>query len=189
MLFRGFGTEGIWDDVKGRTSATKTYLFEISHEVAKKSGGIYTVLSSKALVTVREWGDRLVSTFNNNKFLSPQVCVHWPIHPCYRCFGVRPIGPHEVCRETDRELEGKAWYYCAFWPVACKRFLCLTCYCSQNEGYPRCFLIDPKSSASNLAKWRQELQPGFANENDTEANDAIIFGFQVKYCCVFSLRF
>lgn len=38
--------------------ANRPLLFDVGWEVARKVGGIYTVLTTKAEVTVREWGDR-----------------------------------------------------------------------------------------------------------------------------------
>ena len=47
--------------------STPDYLFEISWEVCNKVGGIYTVISTKALTAVKEYGD------NNYILIGPDV--------------------------------------------------------------------------------------------------------------------
>jgi len=150
----GFGTQGLWSDTQERRMACKAYLFEISHEVARKSGGIYTVLSSKALVTVKEWGDRYA-------LIGPYI-------PASAALEFDPLPPTKFAGELISTLKQKHGIIVHFgrWLV---------------KGYPRCFLIDPKSSAHNLGMWRHDLQQSVANENDAEANEAIIFGYQVAH--------
>lgn len=122
--------------------------------MARKSGGIYTVLSSKALVTVKQWGDRY-------------ACVG-PYIPASAALEFDPLTPTKVAATLIDQLKVKHGIIVHFgrWLV---------------KGYPRCFLIDPKSSTHNLAMWRNDLQGTVASENDAEANEAIIFGYQVAH--------
>lgn len=47
------------------------------------------------------------------------------------------------------------------------------------KGYPKAFLLDPSSSFSKIAEWRNDLMGNFQVPDDMETNDAIVFGNQV----------
>ena len=139
-------------DFVSKTEYSRTYLFEISHEVANKSGGIYTVISSKANITVQEWGNRyaLIGQYNPQK-----AAVEF-----------EPLEPTKLAREIVDTMEKNHGIKVHFgrWLV---------------KGYPRCFLIEVGSSWNRLGEWRWDLQPGFCVENDDVANTAIVWGYQV----------
>jgi len=128
------------------------YLFEISHEVAKKSGGIYTVISSKAKVTVQEWGDHynLLGPFN-----ASTAAIEF-----------EPLPASELSQKILDRLrdEYKIIAHYGRWLV---------------PGQPHVFLFELSSSFDKLPAWRRELQGDVAVESDKEANDAIILGYQV----------
>jgi glycogen(starch) synthase len=130
----------------------RTYLFEISHEVANKSGGIYTVVSTKAATTVKEWGNRyaLIGQYN----------------PKNAAVEFEALEPTKLAREiVDTMLRNHGvTVHFGRWLV---------------PGYPRCFLIDVGSSWNRLGEWRWDLQPGFCVEEDNITNNAIVWGYQV----------
>lgn len=127
-------------------------LFDISWEVARKVGGIYTVLRSKAPVTVDEWGARYALIGPYNPETAPTE------------FEPLPPGPLTApVLETVHEKYGIRVHF-GKWLV---------------EGYPKVFLIDLQSSKDNLEQWRKELMSGFEAPQDNETNDSIIFGYQV----------
>jgi glycogen(starch) synthase len=150
------------DDAEYSTSLTfsegpgllshKPLLFDISWEVARKVGGIYTVMVSKALITVQEWGDRYALIGPYNKASAAQE--------------FEPIPPSQLVTEVLDDLKRKHGIIVYFgrWLV---------------KGYPRVFLIDTNSSMHNLGKWRYELEAGFEVSQDFETNEAIVFGYQV----------
>eukprot|EP01105_Mastigella_eilhardi_P005572 TRINITY_DN1724_c0_g1_i10.p1 TRINITY_DN1724_c0_g1~~TRINITY_DN1724_c0_g1_i10.p1 ORF type:complete len:663 (+),score=195.26 TRINITY_DN1724_c0_g1_i10:169-2157(+) len=147
----GFGTIGLSAEVQAISKTKPYYLFEISHEVAKKTGGIYTVISSKAHVTVQEWGDRYA-----------MVGIYDPQSAAVEFEELQPTKMSLKLVEALQQKYGITVHF-GRWLI---------------DGYPRCFLLDPGSSRHNLGQWRFELQGSIANENDQEANDAILFGYQ-----------
>eukprot|EP00727_Mastigamoeba_balamuthi_P009474 m51a1_g5149 putative glycogen (641) ;mRNA; f:41860-44348 len=140
------------DRANPATEAQKVFLFEVSHEVASKSGGIYTVISSKAQLTVMEYGDRyaLVGPYN-----APSAAVEF-----------EPCEPSPWVQGLLNNLKTKHGIVVHFgrWLI---------------KGSPKCFLIETKASYSNLPMWRSQLaKPGTCNDYDSEANEAIVFGYQ-----------
>jgi glycogen(starch) synthase len=91
------------DDAEYSTSLTfsegpgllshKPLLFDISWEVARKVGGIYTVMVSKALITVQEWGDRYALIGPYNKASAAQE--------------FEPIPPSQLVTEVLDDLKRK----------------------------------------------------------------------------------
>eukprot|EP01127_Copromyxa_protea_P006892 TRINITY_DN16832_c0_g1_i1.p1 TRINITY_DN16832_c0_g1~~TRINITY_DN16832_c0_g1_i1.p1 ORF type:complete len:647 (-),score=112.99 TRINITY_DN16832_c0_g1_i1:80-2020(-) len=136
------------------TDSSKPMLFEVAWEVARKVGGIYTVLTTKSDVTVREWGDRFA-------FIGPYA-------PKSAATEFEQIRPSPFVASVIDQVYNKHGIKVHFgrWLV---------------KGYPRCFLIDIESSRDKLAGWRSELQGGFEKPEDSETNDAIIFGYQVAH--------
>jgi len=133
---------------------SKPLLFDVGWEVARKVGGIYTVLTTKAEVTVREWGDRFA-------FVGPY-------YQKAAAFEFEQIKPSDFVASVIEQLSLKHQIKVHFgrWLV---------------KGYPRVFLLDLESSRHKLPAWRSELQAGFEKPEDTETNDAIIFGYQTAY--------
>jgi glycogen(starch) synthase len=131
--------------------SAKPLLFDVSWEVCRKVGGIYTVMTSKARITVNEWGDRY-------GLIGPYSDV------AYREFEEMPPSKQTAkLMEIMKSKYGIKVYF-GRWLV---------------KGYPKVFLIDIASSANMLDHWRNELMGSFVAPNDPETNDAIVFGNQV----------
>jgi len=128
-------------------------LFDIAWEVARKVGGIYTVLSSKAPVTIKEYGDSyaLVGPYVHDSAVTEY----------------EPVMPSALTQSVLKEVESKHGIkvYFGRWLV---------------QGYPRVFLIDINSSMHNLSTWRHELMAGFESFDDREVNESVVFGYQVS---------
>ena len=110
------------------------------------------MIASKALNTVQEWGDR--------------YALIGPYNPSTAAVEFEPLIPSDFSKRVINACKEKHGITVHFgrWLV---------------KGYPRVFLIDTRTAYDQLPKWRSELQPGFANEFDAEANEAIVFGYCV----------
>ncbi|GME69195.1 unnamed protein product [[Candida] boidinii] len=132
-------------------------LFEVATEVANRVGGIYSVLKSKAPVTVAEYKDRytLLGPLN---YHSAQVEVEeLPV----------PEGPFKSTLKSLSD-RGVRWLY-GRWLI---------------EGAPRVILFDLGSVSHNLNDWKSNLwnSAGVPTpEHDTETNDAILLGYVVAW--------
>lgn len=119
--------------------------------MARKVGGIYTVLRSKAPVTVEEYGSRYACIGPYNPDTAPTE------------FEPIPAGPLTApVIDIMKEKYGIIVHF-GKWLV---------------EGYPKTFLIDMNCSMDHLDMWRHELMPGFEAPQDTESNESIVFGYQ-----------
>lgn len=129
-------------------------LLEVAWEVARKVGGIYTVLRSKVPFAKAKWKDRyaLVGIYHEESALHE----------------FEPCEPSPLTRRVILSLSQKYGVRVHFgrWLV---------------PGFPRVFLFDLASSSQYLHQWRNDLMPGFAPHADTETNDAIIFGYQTAW--------
>eukprot|EP01111_Echinosteliopsis_oligospora_P015713 TRINITY_DN6296_c0_g1_i1.p1 TRINITY_DN6296_c0_g1~~TRINITY_DN6296_c0_g1_i1.p1 ORF type:complete len:630 (-),score=190.40 TRINITY_DN6296_c0_g1_i1:91-1980(-) len=127
-------------------------LFDIAWEVARKVGGIYTVLKSKAPVTMEEFGSRYAAM--------------GPYNPDTAATEFEPVPAGPLTAPVIDIMKEKYGIVVHFgkWLV---------------EGYPKAFLFDLKSSAAQLEGWRKELMPTFEAPWDNESNESITFGFQV----------
>ncbi|CAJ0829953.1 5428_t:CDS:2, partial [Entrophospora sp. SA101] len=132
-------------------------LFEIAWEVANKVGGIYTVLKSKAPVTVHEYGDRYTL-----------------IGPLIQAYAVAEVEIEEVTNPYIKEIldemtrQNVRWMY-GRWLI---------------EGSPRVLLLDTGSVADRLDSWKSDLWnvTGIPSPpNDQETNNAILFGYLVAW--------
>ncbi len=130
----------------------KQVIVILSTKVARKVGGIYTVLRSKAPVTVEEFGSRY-------------ACIG-PYNPETAPTEFEPIAAGPLTAPVIDIMKEKYGITVHFgkWLV---------------EGYPKTFLLDVKCSYDNIDVWRNELMPGFAAPHDAETNDSIVFGYQV----------
>ncbi|KAF2073899.1 hypothetical protein CYY_004787 [Polysphondylium violaceum] len=133
------------------SSSGHTVLFDIGWEVAKKVGGIYTVLKSKAPVTVDEYKSR--------------YALIGPYNPETAATEFEPLIPGPLSSPVIDNMMKKYGIHVHFgkWLV---------------EGYPKVFLIDLQSSMHKLGEWRWDLMSGFEQPGDTEANESIVFGYQ-----------
>ncbi|XP_021358473.1 glycogen [starch] synthase-like [Mizuhopecten yessoensis] len=148
------------DYVKDRgltASAQNKWVFEIAWEVANKVGGIYTVIKSKAPVTVEELGE--------------QYCLLGPYNESCVRTEVELLEPQTyMFRETLQTMrDAGIKVYFGRWLI---------------EGYPKVVLFDIGSAAWKLDEFKHELWEK-ANIgipwHDRESNDAVIFGALVAW--------
>jgi glycogen(starch) synthase len=132
-------------------------LFEVATEVAHKVGGIYSVLKSKAPITVAEYRERytLIGPWNH---VSAQIEVE-----------ELPVNDPLVKLTLDSMSErGIRWLY-GRWLI---------------EGAPRVLLFDIGSAAHHLNEWKSDLWnvAGIPTpDHDQESNDAILLGYLVAW--------
>uniref|UniRef100_A0A6B2KZL5 Glycogen [starch] synthase n=1 Tax=Arcella intermedia TaxID=1963864 RepID=A0A6B2KZL5_9EUKA len=131
-------------------NSEKPLCFDVAWEVCRKVGGIYTVLSTKALVTVQEWGDR--------------YALIGPYYKKTAATEFEPMRPSPMIQTVLEQMEEKHSIKVHFgrWLI---------------KGYPRVLLIDMDSAMKYLDRWRRDLMSGFEAPHDTEVNDAIVFGY------------
>ncbi|XP_078581928.1 glycogen [starch] synthase, muscle-like isoform X2 [Branchiostoma floridae x Branchiostoma japonicum] len=144
-------------DDNGPMGTRNKWVFEISTEVANKVGGIYTVIRSKAGVTVDELGDHycLIGPYNEN---SARLEVD-PMEPT-----------NDIMRRTLANMREKGV------KVEYGRWLI--------NAYPRVVLFDVGSVAWKLDGWRKEFWEvaGIGIPwPDRECNDAVLLGFLVAW--------
>ncbi|KAI8481725.1 Glycogen [starch] synthase, liver [Branchiostoma belcheri] len=157
-------------DDNGPMGTQNKWVFEISYEVANKVGGIYTVIRSKAGVTVDELGDHycLIGPYNEN---SARLEVD-PMEPT-----------NEIMRRTLENMRGKGvkvvfgrWLIDGYPRVEYGRWLI--------NAYPRVVLFDVGSVSWKLDEWRKEFWEvaGIGIPwPDRECNDAVLLGFLVAW--------
>ncbi|XP_048473557.1 glycogen [starch] synthase, muscle-like [Rhincodon typus] len=132
-------------------------LVEVAWEVTNKVGGIYTVIQTKAKITIDEWGENYVMMgpyFEHN--VRTQVELVEPQNPAIR-------------RTIDSMNAKGCKVYFGRWLI---------------EGNPCVILFDVGATAWSLDRWKAELWdccsigiPWY----DREANDAVLFGFLITW--------
>ncbi|KAJ3612017.1 hypothetical protein NHX12_020295 [Muraenolepis orangiensis] len=132
-------------------------LFEVAWEVTNKVGGIYTVIQTKAKVTVDEWGENyyLMGPYLEHNFRT-QVEACEPPHPAVR-------------DAMDALIHSGCQVFCGRWLI---------------EGSPCVILFDVGSAAWNLDRWRGDLWESCnigLPDHDQEANNALILGSLVAW--------
>ncbi|ESX01164.1 hypothetical protein KL918_002806 [Ogataea parapolymorpha] len=142
----------------------KHLLFEVATEVANRVGGIYSVLKSKAPVTVAEYRERytLIGPLNHR---SASVEVEeLPVH-------------NAALKATLDSMESRGIRYLyGRWLI---------------EGAPRVILFDIGSAFPYLNEWKADLWSlaGIPSpESDVETNDAVMLGYLTAWfigelCC------
>lgn len=136
---------------------TNHLLFEVATEVAHKVGGIYSVLKSKAPITVAEYRERytLIGPLNYN---SAQIEVE-----------ELPVKDPLVKQTLDSmSAKGIRWLY-GRWLI---------------EGAPRVLLFDIWSAGHYLNEWKADLwnTAGIPTpDHDLETNEAILLGYLVAW--------
>ncbi|KAG7700309.1 hypothetical protein KL930_000997 [Ogataea haglerorum] len=142
----------------------KHLLFEVATEVANRVGGIYSVLKSKAPVTVAEYRDRytLIGPLNHR---SASVEVEeLPVH-------------NAALKATLDSMQSRGIRYLyGRWLI---------------EGAPRVILFDIGSAVPYLNEWKADLWSlaGIPSpESDVETNDAVMLGYLTAWfigelCC------
>lgn len=137
-----------------QASRKNQWFFEVAWEVANKVGGIYTVIRTKAAVTVEELGDQycLIGPYNES-CVQTEMELMEPTH-------------NEAMMKTIQQMKEHGI------KVMYGRWLI--------EGYPNVVLFDIGSAAWKLDEWKREIWEcahiGIP-WHDREANDAVIFGF------------
>ncbi|CAL8242574.1 unnamed protein product [Merluccius merluccius] len=132
-------------------------LFEVAWEVTNKVGGIYTVIQTKAKVTVDEWGENYFMMgpyFQHNFNTQVEACEP----------------PSAAIRHAmDALIHNGCQVFFGRWLI---------------EGSPYVILFDVGSAAWNLDRWKGDLWdscniglPG----HDHEAGDALILGSLVAW--------
>ncbi|OZJ05244.1 hypothetical protein BZG36_02309 [Bifiguratus adelaidae] len=132
-------------------------LFEIAWEVANKVGGIYTVIKTKAPVTVEEYGER--------------YCLIGPLSYKTAPMEVEAQEPHtpELKATLDAMQQHGVKFLFGRWLI---------------EGAPYVLLFDTGSQYHKLDEWKGDLwnTAGVPSPpNDHEANEAVIFGYLVAW--------
>ncbi|XP_048757365.1 glycogen [starch] synthase-like isoform X1 [Ostrea edulis] len=143
---------------RGATAAAQNkWVFEIAWEVANKVGGIYTVIKSKAPVSVGELGE--------------QYCLLGPYNEACVRTEVEILEPHHyIYRQTLQSMrDAGIKVYFGRWLI---------------DGYPKVVLFDIGSAAWKLDEFKYELweKGGIGIPwHDRESNDAVIFGALVAW--------
>ncbi|KNC85556.1 glycogen [starch] synthase, muscle [Sphaeroforma arctica JP610] len=127
-------------------------VFEIAWEVANKVGGIYTVIATKAGVSVKELGDR------------------------YFCIGL--VNHTQIETEVDQHDLKNANVMAAVESIRSQGINVVTGRWLV-DGYPQCILFDLATAGYKLNDWKYDLFEKCKIElpdNDLETNDATLFG-------------
>ncbi|XP_048885179.1 glycogen [starch] synthase, liver isoform X1 [Brienomyrus brachyistius] len=132
-------------------------LFEVAWEVTNKVGGIYTVIQTKAKITVDEWGENyfMVGPYYEHNFKT-QVESCDPPNPAIK-------------KAMDCLTNNGSQVHFGRWLI---------------EGSPYVILFDIGAAAWNLDRWKGELWDTCAISlpyHDREANDSLIFGSMVAW--------
>ncbi len=129
-------------------------LFEISWEACCQTGGIYTVLRSKAPATVRTWNDN-----------------YWLIGPYHEesaKIEFEPQRPEGVLADAQAELRERGLEtHCGRWLIT---------------GRPRVILIDLDSTAEHLNEMKYYLWKDLGigtSPDDAETDGIVLFGYAV----------
>uniref|UniRef100_A0AAX7TF22 Glycogen [starch] synthase n=1 Tax=Astatotilapia calliptera TaxID=8154 RepID=A0AAX7TF22_ASTCA len=132
-------------------------LFEVSWEVTNKVGGIYTVIQTKAKITVDEWGDNYYMMgpyFEHNFKTQVESCE--PPNPAIR-------------KAMDALIHNGCQVHFGRWLI---------------EGSPYVILFDIGSAAWNLDRWKGDLWDTCnigLPFHDREANDSLILGSLIAW--------
>ena len=133
-------------------------LFEVAWEVANKVGGIYTVIKTKAPVTVAEYGSRYTLIGPLSYKTAPMEVEN--VEP--------PAGsPLALSLQAMRDRGIKLIY--GRWLI---------------EGAPKVILFDTGSAYNRLDEWKADLWnlAGIPTPpNDNETNETIVFGYLVAW--------
>jgi len=133
-----------------------TKLFEVCWEVTKRSGGIYTVVRSKAAITAAQF----------------------PRHGDYTI--VAPyVQSEDQYMEFEIDTEGKSQQSKIVALMNEKHNIKASCGRWLVKGYPAIILLDVNSSRHLFPQWKKELNQYFTEPEDKLVEDAIIFGFQL----------
>lgn len=140
-------------------------LFEVATEVANRVGGIYSVLKSKAPVTVAQYKDNytLIGPLNRATYQGEVEPIDWSSREAFSD-ELRPIQNvlQSITSRGVRFVYGR-------WLI---------------DGSPRVLLFELDSVAGYLNEWKGDLWSlvGIPSpEHDPETNDAIMLGYTVAW--------
>uniref|UniRef100_A0A673I6G0 Glycogen [starch] synthase n=1 Tax=Sinocyclocheilus rhinocerous TaxID=307959 RepID=A0A673I6G0_9TELE len=132
-------------------------LFEVSWEVTNKVGGIYTVIQTKAKITVDEWGENYImmgAYYEHNFKTQVEKCEP----------------PNQAIKAAmDSLINNGSQVHFGRWLI---------------EGSPYVILFDIGAAAWNLDRWKGVLWNACSiglPYHDREANDSLIFGSLVAW--------
>ncbi|XP_031725778.1 glycogen [starch] synthase, liver [Anarrhichthys ocellatus] len=132
-------------------------LFEVAWEVTNKVGGIYTVIQTKAKITVDEWGE-------NYYMMGPYFEKNFKT----QVEGCEPPNP-AIRKAMDALIHNGCQVHFGRWLI---------------EGSPFVILFDIGSAAWNLDRWKGDLwetcKIGLPY-HDREANDSLILGSLIAW--------
>ena len=140
-------------------------LFETATEVANRVGGIYSVLKSKAPVTVAQYKENyhLLGPLNKATYQTEVDPIDWEKEDAFPEH-LRPI------QEALRKMKDAGFYFIyGTWLI---------------DGSPKVILFDLDSIRYRLNEWKADLWSlvGIPSpENDFETNDAILLGYTVTW--------
>lgn len=140
-------------------------LFETATEVANRVGGIYSVLKSKAPVTVAQYKENyhLLGPLNKATYQTEVDPIDWEKEDAFPAH-LRPI------QEALRKMKDAGFYFVyGTWLI---------------DGSPKVILFDLDSIRYRLNEWKADLWSlvGIPSpENDFETNDAILLGYTVTW--------
>lgn len=142
-----------------------TLLFEVATEVANRVGGIYSVLKSKAPVTVAQYKDNytLIGPLNLATYQGEVEQIDWTAEDAFS-EELKPIQQvlHSMSSRGVRFVYGR-------WLI---------------DGSPRVLLFELTSVSGFLNEWKGDLWSlvGIPSpEHDKETNDAILLGYTVAW--------
>uniref|UniRef100_A0A8C1A0P4 Glycogen [starch] synthase n=1 Tax=Cyprinus carpio carpio TaxID=630221 RepID=A0A8C1A0P4_CYPCA len=132
-------------------------LFEVSWEVTNKVGGIYTVIQTKAKITVDEWGENYIMMgpyYEHNFKTQVEKCEP----------------PNQAIKAAmDSLINNGCQVHFGRWLI---------------EGSPYVILFDIGAAAWNLDRWKGDLWNACSiglPYHDREANDSLVFGSLVAW--------
>ncbi|CCC69645.1 hypothetical protein NCAS_0D00640 [Naumovozyma castellii] len=140
-------------------------LFEVATEVANRVGGIYSVLKSKAPITVAQYKENymLIGPLNKATYQDEIEQLDWTAEDSFP-------GELKPIQDTLHSLKSKGFNFVfGRWLI---------------EGNPKVLLIDLDSIRYRLNEWKSDLWSlvGIPSpEYDTETNDAILLGYAVVW--------
>ncbi|CCD26524.1 glycogen (starch) synthase GSY1 NDAI_0H03510 [Naumovozyma dairenensis CBS 421] len=140
-------------------------LFEIATEVANRVGGIYSVLKSKAPITVAQYKENymLLGPLNKATYQNEIEQLDWTSEEAFS-------GDLKPIQDTLHSLQSKGFNFVfGRWLI---------------EGSPKVLLIDLDSIRWRLNEWKADLWSlvGIPSpEYDSETNDAILLGYAVVW--------
>lgn len=140
-------------------------VFEVATEVANRVGGIYSVLKSKAPVTVAQYGDNytLMGPLNSSTWQSEVEELDWTANEPF----TEELKPLQNVLKSMHS-RGVRFVF-GRWLI---------------DGSPRVILFKLDSARGFLNEWKGDLWSlvGIPSpENDPETNDAIVLGYLVAW--------